>query len=188
MKLQDIRESSLSRVHSKMQDGTVGTITAYRSEFSKQDNQKRNKSLVAKLMALGYSVTAVKGSYIENYGSDDEREVSEHSFLVAPRSVEQNDTIEADLIRLGNIFDQDSVLIISNGKGKLVGTSHRDNAWPSFGKEEPVGGFKGGQAAEFMSRINNRPYVFEEIEYPGTINGIRGMKILAEKNWQDIEL
>ena len=28
----------------------------------------------------------------------------------------------------------------------------------------------------------------EELEYPGTINGIRGMKILAEKNWQDIEI
>ena len=82
MKLKDIKESSLSRIHSKMQGSIAGTITAYRSEYSKQDNQKRNKSLVAKLMNLGYSVTAVKGSYIENYGSDDEKEVSEHSFFV----------------------------------------------------------------------------------------------------------
>jgi hypothetical protein len=55
MKLKDIKESSLSRIHSKMQGSIAGTITAYRSEYSKQDNQKRNKSLVAKLMNLEYS-------------------------------------------------------------------------------------------------------------------------------------
>lgn len=188
MKLKDIKESSLSRIHSKMQGSIAGTITAYRSEYSKADNQKRNKSLVAKLMNLGYSVTAVKGSYIENYGSDDAKEVSEHSFFVAPREPSQAETLEDDLIKLGQEFDQDSVLIIKNGKGELVGTSHRDNAWPSFGQREPVGGFKGGKAAEFMSRVNNRSYVFEEIESPGTINGIRGLKILAAKDWRDIEI
>lgn len=188
MKLKDIMESSLSRVHSKMQGTTTGTITAYRSEYSKQDNQKRNKSLVAKLMALGYSVTAVKGSYIENYGSDDEKEVSEHSFFVSPRNEQQAETLESDLIALGQEFDQDSVLIIKDGKGELVGTSRRDNAWPSFGQHEPVGGFKGGKAAEFMSRVNNRSYVFEELDTPKTINGIRGVKILASKNWKDITL
>lgn len=188
MKLKDIMESSLSRIHAKMQGTVVGSITAYRSEYSKADNQKRNKSLVAKLMSLGYSVTAIKGSYIENYGSADEKEVSEHSFFVAPREPNQAETIEADLIKLGQEFDQDSVLIIKDGKGELVGTSHRENAWPAFGQHEPVGGFKGGKAAEFMSRVNNRAYVFEEIETPGTINGIRGIKILAAKDWRDIEI
>lgn len=188
MKLKDITESSLSRVHSKMQGTVTGTITAYRSEFSKVDNQKRNKSLVAKLMAVGYSVTAVKGSYIENYGSEDEREVSEHSFFVAPRDEKQAESLESDLVNLGQEFDQDSVLIITKGRGELIGTSRRDNAWPSFGSREPVGGFKGGKAAEFMSRVNNRSYVFEEIEAPGTINGIRGLKILADKDWRDINI
>ncbi len=188
MKLTDIRESSLSRVKSKMDSNIAATITAYRSEYSKMQNQQRNKSLVAKLMSLGYSVTAVKGSYIENFGSDSEKEVSEHSFFISPRKPEQAETLENDVVTLGQQFDQDSVLIIKDGKGELVGTSRRENAWPSFGSRESVGGFKGGKAAEFMSRVNNRAYTFEELEYPGTINGIRGMKILAEKNWQDIEI
>lgn len=188
MKLKDLHESSLSRIHSKIANGITGTITAYRSEFTKSENQQRNKSLLAKLQAEGYSVTAVKGSYIENYGSDSEREVSEHSFFVAPRNEEQAASFENDMIRLGNIFDQDSVLIIKDGKGELHGTSHRENAWPAYGRVEPVGGFKGGKAAEFMSRVNNRSYVFEEIEYPGTINGIRGLKILAGKHWRDIDI
>ena len=190
MKLKDIlNESSLTRLHSKMQDSTTGVITAYRGEFTKRENQQRNKSLVAKLMAKGYSVTAVRGSYIENYESEDATEVSEHSFFVAPRKPEQSETLEQDLVALGQEFDQDSVLIINNGKGELVGTSNRENAWPSFGKREPVGGFKGGKAAEFMSRVNDRPFIFSEsYEMPQTINGIRGLKILANKDWRYIEL
>lgn len=186
--IKNISESSLSRLHSKMTSGIAGGITAYRSEYTKKENQQRNRSLVAKLMSLGYSVTAVRGSYIENYGSEDEKEVSEHSFIVAPRDEKGAETLERDLIALGQEFDQDSVLIIKNGKGELVGTSKRENAWPSFGAREAVGGFKGGKAAQFMSRVNDRPFVFEEYEYPGTINGIRGLKILASKPWREIEI
>lgn len=188
MKLHAIKESSLSRIHSKISSGVAGTITAYRSEFDKRENQQRNRSLLAKLTQKGYSITAVKGSYIENFGTDDAKEVSEHSYMVAPRDDRTAAALEADLIALGQEFDQDSVLLIKDGKGELVGTSKRENAWPNFGSREPVGGFKGGKAAEFMSRVNNRSYVFEDIEYPGTINGIRGVTILANKPWQEIEV
>ena len=182
-----MNESSLSRIHQKSQD-IAGTITAYRGEFSKRENQQRNRSLLAKLMAAGYSVTSVKGSYIENYGSNEEKEVSEHSYFISPRTDAQRDTLVGDLLKLGAEFDQDSVLIIRDGKGTLIGTSHRDNAWPEFGKSEAVGGFKGGKAAEFLSRVGNRPYVFEEVEYPRTINGIRGLTLLAKKDWRDIDV
>lgn len=188
MKLNAITESSLSRLHSKMQASVTGAITAYRSEYSHSQNQQRNRSLLAKLQASGFSVTAIKGSYIENHGSDDAKEVSEHSYFVAPYKEGSESNLESALIALGQEFDQDSVLIVNGGKGQLVGTSKRENAWPSFGSRESVGGFKGGQAAEFMSRVNNRSFVFEEFEYPGTINGIRGLKILAAKPWQDIEI
>lgn len=188
MKLDSLKESSLSRIHAKMTSTIVGTITAYRSEYTKRQNQQRNRSLLAKLMNLDYSVTAVKGSYIENYGSDDAREVSEHSYMVAPKSDEQAARLESDLIALGEEFDQDSVLIIINKQGKLVGTSHRENAWPSYGHSEPVGGFKGGHAAQFMSRVNSRAFMFEDIEEPGTINGKRGVSILAGKPWEEIEV
>lgn len=182
-----MNESSLSRIHQKSQD-IAGTITAYRGDFTKRENQQRNRSLLAKLMTAGYSVTSVKGSYIENYGSNEEKEVSEHSYFISPRTDAQRDSLVGDLLRLGAEFDQDSVLIIRDGKGTLIGTSRRDNAWPEFGKSEPVGGFKGGKAAEFLSRVGNRPYVFEEVEYPRTINGIRGLMALAKKDWRDIDV
>lgn len=187
MKLAALKESGLSRLQSKVQAGVAGAITAYRSEYTRRENQQRNRSLLAKLQSSGFSVTAIKGSYIENYGSEDQREVSEHSYFVSPHGDGSADRLEAMLVSLGQEFDQDSVLVVSNGKAALIGTSHRENAWPSYGSREPVGGFKGGKAAEFMSRVNNRSFVFEDYEMPGTINGIRGLKILASKPWQEIE-
>lgn len=188
MKLTNIAESSLSRLHSKMQNGVAGAITAYRSEYSHRENQQRNRSLLAKLQSAGFSVTAIKGSYIENHGSADAKEVSEHSFFVAPHAEGTDTRLEATLISLGREFDQDSVLVIKQGSATLHGTSQRENAWPAFGATEAVGGFKGGQAAEFMSRVNNRSFVFEEYELPGTINGRMGLKLLASKPWQEIEI
>lgn len=187
--LQKISESSLSRLHSKMQEYSCGAITAYRGEFTKRENQQRNRSLLASLMAKGYSVTAVRGSYIENYGSEDAREVSEHTFWVC--SKEQGDDggqLERDLIELGHKFDQDSILAKPYGeKASLVGTSDRENAFPKKGERFTVGSFKGGKAAEFMSRVNDREFTFEEFSAPATINGIRGLKIAAEMNWKDLE-
>lgn len=207
MKLKNIvGESSLSRIQSKMMNTTTGAISAYRSEYSKIENQQRNRSLLAKLMDKGYSVTAVAGNYIENFGSKDAKEVSEHSYFVTPRTPQQAATIEGDLINLGRAFDQDSVMIIKNGEGALVGTSRRANAHPKFDTIEPLGGFKGGKVSRYLSRVNGRPFVmgdieqpeeqndeqltetYTEIEYPGTINGLRGISILAKKDWRDIEL
>lgn len=191
MKLASISESSLSRIQSKIATGIIAGITAYRSEFTKHQNQQRTTSLVAKLRHAGYSVTAVQGSYIENHGSDDAVEVSEHSFVVAPRDEKTAASLERDVLALGEHFDQDSVLIVKDGKGVLVGTSRRENAWPALGHSEPVGGMNGGKAAQFMSRVNGRPYTFEglqSMDKPGTINGIRTLAILASKPWQEIEL
>lgn len=191
MKISDItNESSLSRIHSKIGAYATGAITAYRGEFTHKENQQRNRSLLAKLQGLGYSVTAIKGSYIENYGSDSEKEVSEHSYFVASKTEgDDGGKLENDLIRLGNQFDQDSILSIPYGeKARLIGTSHRENAWPSFGQRETVGDFKGGKAAEFMSRVNNRSFVFEDIEDFGTINARWSNSILAKKDWRDIQI
>jgi hypothetical protein len=55
------------------------------------------------------------------------------------------------------------VLIIPKG-GKdsyLLGTN--DTSFPGLSKRELTGDFKGGEEAEFMSRIKKRPFAFKEI-------------------------
>ncbi|PJK08158.1 hypothetical protein CO614_11035 [Lysobacteraceae bacterium NML120232] len=196
-----INESSLSRVQSKLAGSVCGVITAYRHckewneegnkcevLFTNAENAARNNAMLAKLLSRGYSVTSLNGSYIENKGTEKETNVKEHSFFVAPREKKHNDTIEADLIALGREFDQDSVLIINDGKGKLVGTSSRPGTFPKLGATHQLSGFVGGiRAEDFMSAVNGRPFVFKEHEHrpPNTGMGTWAMYAIARKPWDD---
>lgn len=186
----EVNESSLSKIYRKIEEYPSGAITAYRGDFTKKENKARNKVLMSKLLMEGYDVVSVKGSYIEDFGSEKQKEVSESSFLVTDRSGRGIDVLEKDLIKLGKKFDQDSVLIIPPGeKPYLIGTSKRSSSWPPYGKKEPLGKFKGGKGDQFFSRIKGRKFTFEEVEIfaqPNTISGRWGLHILSEKNWQDI--
>lgn len=179
-------ESSLSRLYRKSQEHVCGAISGYRADNSKAENKKNNREILTYLQGKGYSVTSVKGSYIENYGTDSAKEVSEPSFFVCNQKVEGDDKgqLQKDLAKLGRKFDQDSVLVIPvGGKGAyLYGTSKRDNAFPEYNKKVVVGNSKFGKAAgEFLSRIGGREFAFEDVAPPATINGIRGQKMFAEK-------
>jgi hypothetical protein len=112
----ELNESGLSRVWKHMDSHDCGLITAFRNAkacgkgdvYTKEEKLKRNKSLLAKLQAKRYGVTSVKGSYIENFGSSDAKEVGENVFFVV-------DTLDAgnlkeDLVKLGKEFEQDAVL------------------------------------------------------------------------------
>jgi hypothetical protein len=180
-------ESSLSRLYSKYNNHAVGAITGFRGTRTRAENKSINSKLLAYLLSKGYSVTKVKGAYVENFGSDDAKEVGEESFFVANAKVNGDDKgqLEADLVNLGKMFDQDSILIVPyGGKGTLVGTSNRDNAFPSLGDRVEVGSAKfGGPVGQFYSRVNGRKFAFEEmvrIKEPETIAGKRAMIIMAE--------
>lgn len=181
-------EASLSRLQSGVAAHSAGAITAFRGEFTRAENRARNKTLLAALLAKGFSVTSVKGSYIENFGHATQKEVGEESFFVINRQKDGDDggALESALVQLGKTFDQDSILTIRGGVGTLVGTSDRDNAFPGMGVRQKVGTAKFGTAAgEFFSRVKGRQFAFESIEsidecrYPDTQNGIRSMKMIA---------
>lgn len=182
-----LEESSLSRIYQATQDHESGGITGFRGSNTYAQNLENNRNILVYLKNKGYSVTKVKGSYIEDKGSDKENEVGESSFFV----VDMNDTghLKQDLISLGKLYDQDSILIVpKGGQGAyLVGTSKRDTAYPSYGQEQKVGsGTYGKVAGQFLSRINGREFAFEEIEWPDTINGVRGWKILFNQIEEEI--
>jgi hypothetical protein len=186
--LNALEESGLSRLHSKISNFESGAITAFRGERDLATNKANNQKLKAYLMQKGFSVTAVKGSYLENFGSENQREVSEPSFFVSDHKDTGN--LEQTLVALGRMFDQDSVLIVPKGGADayLIGTSHRDDAWPSYGKREVVGSSKFGKVVgQFLSRVKNRQFAFESVEFPDTINGKRGWHILAESVQKEID-
>jgi len=173
-----LNESSLSRLHQHISEHDTAVITAFRNDPSASEgcvsntsdtgqenpfraNMARNKNLKAVLLRKGYGVTRVDGSYIENFDDPDLRkEVSEESFFVV--NLKDNPEFIKDIEELGKMFCQDSVLLIPRGgrEAYLLGTNE---TWPGLGDREPVGDFKGGEEAEFMSRVKRRPFVFKEI-------------------------
>jgi hypothetical protein len=179
-------EASLNRIYQKTKKHAVGAVTAERGGKTKAENKANNKKVLAYLLNKGYSVIKVKGSYLENYQSDDEREVGEESFFVANHEVEGDDKgqLEKDLIKLGRLYDQDSILSVPFGKkGYLYGTSKRSNAFPDYDQKHVVGKPVFGDAkGEFFSRIRGRKFAFESyeiVEEPDTRHGKWAMSLMA---------
>ena len=173
-----LNESSLSRLHQHISEHDTAVITAFRNDpFDSEGctappldvdqenplkaNKARNKNLKAVLLRKGYGVTRVDGSYIEDFDKPEaKKEVSEESFFVV--NLKDNSGFNSDIEELGKMFCQDSVLLIPRGGtgAYLLGTNE---SWPGLGDREPVGDFRGGEEAEFMSRVKRRPFVFREI-------------------------
>ena len=181
MKLKDafnpLLGAGLSRIWQQVQQHDIATISAFRgvnehcatkqtdvpegNSYTKQQNLSRNKQLKAKLLSYGYGVTAIDGSYIENFNSsaaDARREVRENSFFVV--NLKDDPSFKSNLVELAKMFCQDSVLLKEDDGYYLHGTNNSD--FPGFGQKEKVGDkFDAGVEREFMSRIRNRPFAFE---------------------------
>lgn len=202
-----LKESGLSRLVYHMEMHDCGTITAFRSKegcglpedlpYALQDNKKRNAQLKAKLEMMGYGTTAVKGAYIENYGTPEAIEVREDVFFVV--DLQDKGNLEADLRRLGEEYMQDSILFIPRGgRGSiLIGTNHCSD-YPGYGRTMQFNDRQMGKGGQFMTKVNGRPFIFEAnlLEQIGNHNyysvannmGKWAMKTIANKDWKDIEI
>lgn len=171
-----IKESSLSRVNQHISQHECAIITAFRGDptdgsmssnnvapsFYQPDtpsteaiNKLNNRDLKAKLLSYGYGVTAVDGTYVEDFGSEIANEVKEDSLFVVNLSDDPNfiDHIDA----LGQRYCQDSVMIIPQGgkEAYFIGTNMSD--FPGFGQSSVIGDITYGRESEFMTKVNNRP-------------------------------
>ena len=184
-----LKESSLSRLYKHMQEHDAGIITAFRDEerddagnvvktYTKKENQSRNARLQIKIWRK-YRITEVRGAFIQNYGSEYEKEVGENSFFV----VDTNDYggIEKDLKRLGQEFNQDSIMFIPKGSlnGILWGTKKdefSDNFVDlKFGQKKILKNAVWGKESQFITRIKGRPFYFTE--------SVEAKDIICPKGW-----
>jgi hypothetical protein len=166
-----LNESSLTRIHSHIMKHDCAVITAFRNKLINcmsedngdklniGDNKMRNKRLKSALLSLGYGVTSVKGTYIENYMSDNQVEVKEDSYFVV--NLTDNPDFISHIKKLGEMFCQDSVMILEKGgdNNYLFGTNKSD--FPGYGESSPVGNFKPGIESEFMTKVGGRPFALE---------------------------
>lgn len=195
-----IKESSLSRILRHNEAHDCGAMTAFRvakdcgegEPYNKADNKKRNKSLKAKLLSKGYSVTAVKGEYPEGG-----KTVREDSFFVV--DIKDTGQLERDLIKLGEMFEQDSILFMPKGsvtgetQAYLIGTNNCKNNWLGMGhKEYFKKGRFGIESPIYSTKINGRPFIFEDkceaVVPPGNGMGWWALRLVAESEWEKVDI
>ncbi len=193
-----ITKGSLSRLVDKIIQHDTGTITSFRSQYNLEDNKKRNRSLNANLLSLGYRITKVKGGFIENIGEEDEKEVDEDVFFV--EDWKDRGRLKEDLISLGEKFDQDSILFIPKSNIEdvkvgdvssfLIGTSRDDNKELKYGEEIKFPVLKLGKGDnQFITKIKGRPFYFKEClnEYECSGNLSRYAHLtIAKRDWKDL--
>lgn len=165
--MKKLNESGLSRIMKTMQLYNTGFITANRHEFDAEENKHRNDALLIDLQRL-FNVTMVKGGYIENYGQPNAVEVGENSFFVAePDDKRTGEYIQkhgidlkSELFKLGQKYNQDSVLYVPKGgtEGVLIGT--KEGAFPGLNQELKLKNPVFGQDGQFVTRVKGRPFIF----------------------------
>lgn len=191
-----INESSLSRVWQHNEKHDCGALTAFRKsedcgegrKYSYKENIARNKSLLAKLQAKGYGVTALRGIYPEGG-----KQTTERSFFV----VDLNDTgnLFNDLKSLGELFQQDSILFAPKGsikgenKAYLYGTNHCEDNWLGYGNKQTFDTAKMGyESPIYTSFVNGRPFIFESVDkihyQPQNGMGVWSLHIASKKPWE----
>ena len=120
--IEDIQESSLSRIQSKSQKKGVAAISADRGNLSRKENQARSQQLQKDIRSkFGRGPTKVKGSYLENPGSKDERKVKEKSYVI-DRGKMGKRKFKKEVKKLGKKYGQDSVLTQTKKSGTLHAT------------------------------------------------------------------
>lgn len=189
-----LNESGLSRVYEHTRHHDYGTISAFRyapdcgkgKPYTRQQNMKRSRSLLAKLRAQGYGVTSIKGRFKEGEG----REVSEESFLVI--DMQDKGNLRARLFALGEEFEQDSVVYGVPNKGAwLIGTNEcpKSPDMPNYGQEKPIGTPTFGKDGIFYSSVAGRPFVIEDyceygvLKYPTELRSVMNE---ANMDWREL--
>jgi len=202
-----LQEKGISRISKHISEHDYGFVTAFRSyrdcgkgtKYTKKENLQRNESLLVKLLAGGFRVTKIRGSYIEGFGSSSaQKPQKENTFFVV--DLENKGTLKKTLLKLGEEFEQDSILFGKAGENNtfVIGTNRCPNNQIKYHEEIPLGKLKGNEAT-FMSRTGSRPFSFgtdsfaEEdiIEDYGICKfptELRGPVTMAKMNWWELEV
>lgn len=161
-----IDEASLSRAYQHVVDKkspSWGIVTAHRSEFSKRENESRNKQLEKDLRGMGYGFFKMEGHWQECQDSsidykdcpkDQLKDATETSLFVP--GVKEN-----EIAALCKKYDQDSViygdtkkdhtkLIFKNGSEDDIGKFHPNRISQAYSK------FKGGSTFSFVKKDDTK--------------------------------
>lgn len=171
--MNNLKEASLSRVWQHVEsDRPIALLTAFRGEYDREENVRRNKELAATIRKLGYGYFFVDGYWIENQGTPEEVHVAEDSmFVIAPEGADEK--FRSQMISLSDKYNQDGVLVKDRDGAKV------------YGKQGDVifdvGTLQPGKAGDLYTRLRNNKksntFVFEsERDDLGWLQRLAGVK------------
>ena len=156
--IEDIQESSLSRIKSKSDKGGMAILSGSRGDKSKKENQARAKQLDKDIRGKGLpGATKVTGSYVEKDKSGKETKVKERSHVVTSGKMGKR-KFKKTVKALGKKYGQDSVLTQTKKSGTLSATRKG-----GLGKDKRigVGKFKPqGKNPEGQSQIKGKTFTY----------------------------
>ena len=162
----------MSRVwrHFTDPERSAAILTAFRGEYDREENLRRNRTLAAKLRNLGYGIVYVDGYWVENPGTPDEVRVAEDSILVTAPA-DKTSSFADNISKLGNEYDQEAVVVKDSNGTRLI---FKD------GSEQPLGDIKPGQLSDIYTKLRNNKqsntFVFEgERDDVGFIQRLAGI-------------
>ncbi len=172
-----INESSLARVQQHIKDRSIGMISAHRGDATPEQNAKAHAELKGAIRQSGHGYIPIKGKYVENKGTPEERHVSEPSFLVIGKKGDDSGHLKGFLKQQGAKHNQDSVLHKAHNEehANLIGTSDRPNSWPEKDEHVNVGAFHANKAGDYHSMIKGgkkggKTFAFESVIFESVLS------------------
>jgi len=165
-----LNETTFSRIASKIEDQNIPfvVISADRHEFSRSQNDKRNKKLKQTVKNSGFPFAELQGSWVEEDENENEIRVTEKSIIIydEPRpDVEDRPTELFDLGKqLSLEYDQAAYIF---GEPGVKSRRMHINAYDRSGNIAPYGGPWSSveqipHDSNFWSKVRGTTFVFKE--------------------------
>lgn len=158
---QHILESSLSRIFSYTKNRNIAIISGQRGNLTPKENAVRTANLKSEIRKL-FGFITVKGRFIENKGTSEEKVVDEISFLVIGSEDDDKGLLLGFIKKMGEKYQQDSVLYKSYDSefASLIGTT--EGQFPGKGIKHILGKFQPNTISDFKSVLKGDSKTFTE--------------------------
>ena len=158
--IDDINESSMSRIKSQSDKGGTAVMSASRGDKSSKENRARAKKLDKDIRSkFGKGATKVSGRYMEkDEKTGKERKVKERSHVIQSGKMGKRKFKKA-VKSLGKKYGQDSVIAQTKGKGGATLARTRKGGLPK--RNIPIGKMKPqGKSPEGQTQIKGKTFTY----------------------------
>ena len=173
---ESIEASGFNRIVDHMNIEQCGFIKAFRGEYSKNENLKRNKSLSEDLQSYDLSFVRVRGRYVETTANGDKVDVTEDTYCVINIALPPEDFIDL-MVRLCKKYEQECVLITTPVDNRGVLTNR--NVFNIIGEyyyrdgkaHDTFDGAKLSDVAQYFTKICKHKFTLYTNEEPEVVEG-----------------